>query len=121
MTRLHTCNSNYQFNPPQDINPLLLQLYEKQKILVLAARDAQQKRIKKTVLSWGPKDTVPKKLDVIGWWELGQEDFLDDFGAFKYNKFLEYDAVVVLSPDRVHNIFQKAMTDIMNFIKQKSA
>lgn len=85
-------------------------------MLVLAAREAQQKRIQKMKVD----SSVPYQIDVFGWWELGQEDFLDDFGALRYSKFLEYDAVIVLSPDRVHDVFQKAMSDVMNFIKLKS-
>jgi len=86
-------------------------------MLVLAARDGQQTRIRKMILSWRPGDEIPEKLDVLGWWDLGQENFIDDFGGFRYNKLQEYDAVVILTPERVHDMFQNVMKTVRNFLK----
>ena len=45
MPRLHYCDTNYNLEPPLDINPLILQLYEGEDLLVICARKGMEIRI----------------------------------------------------------------------------
>jgi hypothetical protein len=86
-----------------DINPLLLELYKERKMLVLCARDGQQKRILAKKLE--------QKVDVVGWWELMEKGFIDDFGSFGF--LYSYDVIVVLDPPRIHPSFKPLYSKVL--------
>lgn len=85
---LFHCRSNYATNPPTYVNPLILQRFSGQRILVVCAREKQLKELRK-------KFTAEAHVFVCGWWP-------DDIGlTLSDSDIQEMDVVVILDRDRI--------------------
>lgn len=97
MPVIHYCNTNYQTQPPVDINPLILQRYKSAHILVLCAREQMVSRIEEMIETNGT--SIDQNICPMGWWQLSlQEESIDDF-----------DVIVIVGKDRVDERFHEMM------------
>ena len=97
MTKLHYCNTTYTTDPPTDINPLILQLYQEGILLALCARSSMIKRIDNIKSS----DISNLIITPMGWWQLVDPGFV-----------LNYDVVVIIGRDRVDTKFQPLLEKV---------
>lgn len=103
MTRLFYCHTHYDLKPPVDINPLILQRYPTETILVLCAREGMVKRIDK--MKAAPDYPYPKQtILALGWWDLK--------GEISATLVLECDVVVVVGKDRIDKKFLPLLYEV---------
>lgn len=96
MTRLFYNDTVYGDECPVDISPLILQLYRKEKVLALCAREGMVQRIK----ALPEEATFGCQVDVVGWWELDSERYSDLLVALS-----GYGAVVIVGRERIDQSF----------------
>jgi hypothetical protein len=96
--RFHYCNTNYDVDPPLDINILLLQLYKDSKLLVLVSRENQKERL----LDYLEECLIEHKNDitVAGWWELEEVDLIQQ-KKMNIHELFKYKAIIIISRDRI--------------------
>lgn len=115
MPKLYFCNTIYSCEPPNDINPLLLELYKEKKMLVLCARDRQANRIKKLLET---EDFKGRQVYPIGWWEFEENGLFTEKGDINYQVLTMVDCIVVLDKERVGEPFVPALKAILNFFQK---
>lgn len=101
---LHYSNSNYSTDPITDINPLLLQKYNKHKVLVLCAREGQCVRINKMALH-SNNQNHNQSLVSYGWWDSQRMGLVTNAGEIDEDKLYSYDAIILLDKHRIDKVF----------------
>ena len=104
MPRLHYCNTIYDYNPIQDVNPLILQRYFDGQVLVLCAREGQVTRVNKMLASNDYSYTDQVVL-CYGWWDVSNMGLFLPTGELVPDELMSYDAVVILDRHRIDPIF----------------
>ena len=111
--KLYTCSTHYDTSPPTDINPLILQLHEDGKILVLCARDGMVTRIRKRIKE--PDYLKPfQEIDCYGLWDLTKDNYEDIVG---HRALLNYTAVIFVGPERIDPSFKPLVNTILAEVK----
>lgn len=115
MSKLYFCNTHYNVRPPVDINPLILQRYNRQddKICVICTKEGSKIRINK-LRSQG---LIPQVKGIYGIWEIKYEDFLNSDGTLKsYIKNL-YNVFVVINQERIYKEYSYLLSKITRSIQ----
>ena len=108
---LYYCETNYFTKPPQDINPILLQLFPNGLYLVICARDGMVKRINKFMATSNSFDCV---IVPQGIWQLYDYiNILDDY-------LFSFDCVIVLGRNRISPVFHHLLQKIEHCFNAKS-
>jgi len=92
MTQLHYCNTLYEYQPPIDINPLLLELYKDKKVLALCARDKMIERITARQQNVVSLFYPNQKLLPMGWWETYDLGLVNSGGSIDVGFLFGFDA-----------------------------
>lgn len=108
MPRLYYCNTIYKVDPPSDINPLILQKYKNKHILVLCAKEAQVIRINILIKNRDYVDYITH----YGWWDIENNELVNDYGIIKTFELERYDAVVILDKRRIDPMFYKYLGQV---------
>jgi len=116
MTRLFQCNTHYGIDPPMDINPLILEKYQRSRVLVLCAREQQCQRIYK--LMQDVEFYPDMHLVAYGWWE-AEKMGLVDMDELCYKEVASYDAVIVLNRNRIHPLFAPLLEEVEELLECK--
>jgi hypothetical protein len=112
MTRLYFCNSIYTVDPINDINPLILEKYKDVSVLVIAARDQQQKRIlerHKQLIQQG-------KLKVVGWWDFPMIGLWTLDNKLDSKELIKFNAVVILDRNRIDQAFFPIVKEVLSLL-----
>lgn len=112
MTILYQCETHYDQQPPIDINPLLLHLYKKNKMLVICTREGMKTRIQEMRVK---NDYVGPELVVCGIWELDKCGLFEE-GVLIRSILESFDAVVLIGKNRAHPAYQPLIHFIENTI-----
>lgn len=97
--RLYYSNTIFSVSPPQDINPLILEIYRGKRILVLCCRDGQIIRLRKRESDCGAF------LAYRGWWDAQKIGIVNSDGYIDREQLLSWDAVVILCRDRIQDLY----------------
>lgn len=116
--KLYYCNTVYQFNPPQDINPLILELYHNGHILALCARDGIVARINKFVQTKWYQDKYPNQiLTFYGWWEAITMGLISKDGKLIKDELNSHDAVIIIGRNRIDKMFHPLLRSVEKHLR----
>jgi hypothetical protein len=109
MPKLYYCDTNYNTNPPTDINPLILQLHhhKSDNILALCARETMIKRIEKIYENPFNFDCEANIIS-LGWWDLKDEAVL--------GVIFECNAVIIIGKKRIDKKYHKLLYTVENLL-----
>jgi hypothetical protein len=111
--KLYTCSTHYDTSPPTDINPLILQLHEDGKILVLCAREGMVTRIRNRIKEPGYLNAF-QEVDCYGWWDLTPENYDQIVGS---KALLSYTAVILIGPERIDPSYKSLVDTVLAEVK----
>jgi len=111
--KIYSCSTHYDTSPPTDINPLILQLHEDGKILVLCAREGMVIRIRKRITESGYLKPF-QEVHCYGWWDLTGENYENIVGS---KALLSYTALVLVGPERIDPSYKPLVDTVLTEVK----
>lgn len=106
---------------PVDINPLILERYKFDKVLVLVARDSQQNRLKSALLEgrigcYDLDPLAPYDIDILGWWEVQESEIFSIDTGFIYAELSKYKVVIIVDKERIDQTFLPLYDNLIKVI-----
>ena len=113
MPKLYYCNTIYNANPISDVNPLILQRYQREKILIFCAREQQVQRIKNNTSA-----EDENRILVLGWWEMKDMGFITETYGLNFKEIDKWDIIVIVSKARIDPLFSSLLRVVEGYCKQ---
>ena len=109
MPIIHYCNTNYNVSPICDLNPLLFERYKRHTFLVICAREGMVTRIQ------GREHeitTFMQSITATGWWNLMDNNHVDDEGNIDREFLAGFDVVVIVGKDRIDERYKSIVESV---------